>query len=706
MSGTVHYEKKISSNGTCIALLTLDYAPVNALSAGVRTGIETQLKEALADTDVKAIVVTGAHGQFCGGADITEFSKGMSGPPLPVLIAMLEASSKPVVAAIDGVSLGGGLEVTLGCHFRIASERSQAGLPEVNLGILPGAGGTQRLPRLVGADAGIDVMCRGVPMRAAQAAKNGIYDEVVSGDNAAVVGAAMNLAASKVGTDISARRLSATPMKEPAAGVFDAKRKQYGALRKGEDAPQAIITCVEAATKSFDEGMKVEMREFGKLLFGEQAKALQYMFFAERACAKVPGPRAEPVPLKNVGIVGAGLMGGGIAMCCAEAGMNVTVLDIDQKNLERGMKVIQKHYARSVERKSKSKAQVDAFLANIVPSSSYDSLAQCDIVIEAVFENMDLKKTIFAQLDKVCKPGCILASNTSRLDVDAIASATQRPQDVIGCHFFSPANVMRLLENVRGPRTSQRAIATAMAFGKTIGKVTCLVGNCDGFIANRIMGVSGVPHLLHTGILPADIDAAAESYGMRMGPCRMSDLVGIDLFGRERAGMGVADPSKVIHDALFAAGRYGQKNGKGFYQYDEKNRMSPDPEADDIIQTVWKNLGVKQQTLSQEQIVEILYLPVVNEGFKCLEEGMAIRPGDIDVCAVFGYSWPRYRGGPMQWATAMGLPKVLEKLEAMRIKPAALLRECVDKGWSLRSKDFNKRVEAAWSQKWSSTSKL
>mmetsp|Transcript_56095 Transcript_56095/g.159093 ORF Transcript_56095/g.159093 Transcript_56095/m.159093 type:complete len:705 (-) Transcript_56095:185-2299(-) len=702
MKGAVQYHKKNASNGACVAVLTMDCAPVNALSSGVRTGLEERMKEALSDDSVKAIVITGAHGAFCAGADISEFATGMQGPPLPVVITQVEASTKPVVAAIDGVVLGGGCEVALGCHFRVASKRSSAGLPEVNLGLLPGAGGTQRMPRLIGVEPSIDFMCQGRPLNAAKAAEVGIFDAVSDGDNSAVVQAAVDLAASNVGVDLGPRRLSAIEAKAPAKEVFAAKRKQYNSMRNGELAPQAIINCIEASTdRPFEGGMKVEGQEFLKLLMGDQSKALQYMFFAERQCAKIPGLSARPGPLNSIGIVGAGLMGGGIAMCCAEAGMEVALLDIDPGNLDRGMSVIKKNYTRSVDRKSKTQAQVDNFLSLISPSTSYDSLSQCDIVVEAVFENMNLKKKIFESFDKVCKPGCILASNTSYLNIDDIAAATSRPQDVIGCHFFSPANVMPLLENVRGSKSSPSTIATAMAFGQKIKKVTCLVGNGAGFIANRVMGVSGFGWLMQNGIMPHLIDGASEAYGMRMGPCRMNDLVGLDLFGRERANSGQAKPDKIVIDAMYVAQRFGQKDGKGFYKYDEKLRYARDPEAEAMIETIWKNTGVSPRTMTEEEIVDKLYLPVVNEGFKCLEEGMAMRPSDIDVCCVFGYNWPRYRGGPMQWATAVGLPKVLEKLEAMGEKPSELLKDCVKNKWSLKSKDFVNRIDQAWQGRWS-----
>lgn len=699
LKGNVQYEKKASSNGTCVAVLSMDNAPVNALSSGVREGLNNHLKTALADAEVKALVVTGKHGAFCAGADISEFSTGMRGAPLPEVCSALEASTKPVIAAIDGVCLGGGCEVSLGCHYRVASTRSQVGLPEVNLGLLPGAHGTQRMPRCIGLERSIDFMCMGAPLNAAMAKQAGIFDDVMQGDNEAVVKAAVEFAAGKAGTDVTARRLSTVKLQHPGAEAVKAMRAKYSKMRPGEAAPQAIITCIEAATQgTFQDGINVEAKQFGELFRGDQSKALQYFFFAERECSKIPNLTAKPGPLNTVGIIGAGLMGGGIGMVCAENGMKVKFLDINQENLDKGMAVIKKNYAASVARKSKTQEKVDKILSAMSTTLNYSDLADCDIVVEAVFENMKVKKDIFAKLDANCKPGCILASNTSYLNIDEIASATKRPEDVIGCHFFSPANVMKLLENVRGAKSSPRTIATAMAFGKKLKKVTCLVGNCDGFIANRVMGVSGGDKLVQNGVMPHEIDAAAESFGMRIGPFRMLDLVGLDLFGRERAKAGKATPETNVSDAMFASNRFGQKNGKGYYKYDEKRKLSRDPEAEQIIETVWKKIGVSKTQASQEEIVDRLYLPVVNEGFKCLEEGIAIRPSDIDVCLVFGYNWPRFRGGPMQWAESIGLPKVLEKIEKLNMKPSALLKECVEKKWSLKSKDFQKRVAGAWSK--------
>lgn len=696
----VLYEKRQTKDGH-VAILTMDNKPVNALSEGVRVGLDKCVKDLVADPEIKAAVLTGASGVFCGGADISEFATGLNGPSLPQVISVMENSSKPIVAAVDGLALGGGFEVALGCHWRLASTRAQAGLPEVNLGILPGAGGTQRLPRLIGAEKSVDFMCRGAPMKAQKAKEVGLFDEVIEGDHAAVLQACVDFALSKTSVDLDARRLG---QGKAQGGDISKKRQEYNKLRAGEAAPQAIITCIEAAvSKDFKDGMKVEFQEFCKLMTGSQAQALQYMFFAERQCQKIPGVAGavRPHQLKCCGIVGAGLMGGGIAMACAEAGMKVVLLDRDEKNLERGINVIKKNYARSVDRKSKSQVQVDELLSKLSGSTSYEALADCDIVVEAVFENLELKKDIFTRLDEVCKPGCVLASNTSYLDIDQIADATNRPQDVIGCHFFSPANVMKFLENVRGPRTGAETISTAMSFGKRLGKVTCLVGNCPGFVANRVMGVSGWMNVMSEGVFPHEIDAAAEAYGMRMGPCRMWDLVGIDLFAREREREGQLNPEKFVLDAMYKAQRYGQKSGKGFYTYDEKRRHQRDPTAEALIQQVWKTNGVQAKTVSEEEIIDNLYLPVVNEGFKCLEEGMAIRASDVDVCCVFGYNWPRYRGGPMKWAfTEVGLEKVLAKVEALGLKPSALLKEAVEKKWKMNSKDFNARVLAAWNSTW------
>jgi len=427
------------------------------------------------------------------------------------------------------------------------------------------------------------------------------------------------------------------------------------------------------------------------------AQVEKYVSNAEVECAQVPGLTKDMVgPLDTVGIVGSGTMGGGIAMCCVEAGMRVVLLDVEQKFLDRGLGAIKKNYQRSLTRKSKTQAQVDGYLSSIKGTLDYADFKDCDIVVEAVFENMKVKKEVFVKFDAVCKPGCILASNTSGLNIDEIASATKRPEDVIGCHFFSPANVMRLLENIRGSKSSDRTIATAMAFGVKIKKVTCLVGNCPGFVANRAMGQSGGQALMQSGISPQEIDAASEGFGFKVGPFRMNDIVGIDLFGRERAQSGTANPDKSIMDAMYAAERYGQKNGKGFYKYGEGSdpRGSPDPEVQKIVEAIWKRTGVAPRSLNTEEILHALYFPVINEGFKCLEEGVALRPLDVDVCLIFGYNWPRATGGPMFYANSVGLPTVLKTLESLKVKPAALLVECVEKGWTLDSDAFSARLVA------------
>lgn len=426
-----------------------------------------------------------------------------------------------------------------------------------------------------------------------------------------------------------------------------------------------------------------------------------YVNNAQIECAQIPGLTNDMVgPLDTVGIVGSGTMGGGIAMCCAEAGMRVILLDAKQEFLDRGLGVINKNYQRSLQRKTKTPEQVDGLLSLITGTLDYADFKDCDIVVEAVFENMKIKKEIFGKFDKVCKPGCILASNTSGLNIDEIAESTQRPQDVVGCHFFSPANVMRLLENIRGAKSSDRTIATAMAFGVKIKKVTCLVGNCPGFVANRLMGVSGANMLLQSGVSAQEIDSAAEGFGFKVGPFRMNDIVGIDLFGRERANSGKADPERVIVDALYAAERFGQKNGKGFYKYgkDCDPRGSPDPDAQKIIEACWTKNGVTPHSQNQEEILHALYFPVINEGFKCLEEGIALRPLDVDVCLLYGYNWPGATGGPMYYANSVGLDTVMKTLVALKVEPAALLRECVENGWTLDSDAFKARLASTRSK--------
>eukprot|EP01059_Diplonema_ambulator_P036182 TRINITY_DN8925_c0_g2_i1.p1 TRINITY_DN8925_c0_g2~~TRINITY_DN8925_c0_g2_i1.p1 ORF type:complete len:724 (+),score=282.76 TRINITY_DN8925_c0_g2_i1:55-2172(+) len=691
--GTVHLTYA-ESNGKKIAVLTMDNPPMNPLSSGIRIGLDQHVKACVKDDSVYAMVVTGKGKAFCAGADISEFSGGMKGPNLPELLNVMEASTKPVVAAIDGVALGGGCEVSLACHYRIATKASAAGLPEVNLGLLPGAGGTQRLPRLIGAEAAIQAMCTGAPFPAPKALKAGIFDQVIEGN---VVDAAVQFAATVNPADLPNRRLCNRTTQCTPEIVANARAK-WAKLRRGETAPQSIITCVEASARgTFAEGLKVEQKEFFPLLTGDQSKAMQYMFFAERACWKVPGLTAQPAQLNTIGIIGSGLMGGGIAMSCAEAGMKVLLLDAKPEFLERGMKVIQKNYATSVKRGSMPEAKAQKALANIVPAGGdYAVLGECDMVIEAVFENMNIKKEVFAKLDQVCKPGCILATNTSFLSIDEIASATRRPEDVIGCHFFSPANVMKLLENVRGAKTSGRTIATAMAFGKKIGKIAVLVGNCHGFVANRMFAKQGATKLMYSGLYPHEIDQGAESLGMRMGPLRMADLVGLDLQSRERERAGKLDPENDLQDFLYKKGNYGMKNGRGFFVYDEKRRASRNPEVEGFLDGYWARKGISKTQLPDEEIARRIYFPIINEGFKLLEEGIVSRVSDIDIACVYGYNFPRYRGGPMKYAELIGLDEVLEGLKQYGEKPADLLVKLVEDGTSLAkwSKKHEKEIAA------------
>jgi len=689
MAGPVQYEVRNK-----VAVITLDSPPVNSLSAAVRQGIADNLQRAR-DAGCSGIVLTGANGAFCAGAEIKEFSAPMKkAASLLDVLDLLDSSHVPVVAAIPGVALGGGLEVVLACHFRVATPNARAGLPEIDLGLLPGAGGTQRLPRLIGGAAALQLMLTGGMLSAQDCIKSGIFDAIEND----VVGAAIALALRQTGQDLSKRRVSGMTAKmDPAAidQVITSSKK----LRRGQNAAECIITCVHAAcTMSFEAGMQIEQREFRALMGTPQANAMQHMFFADRQCAKVPGLSAQPKRITSVGIIGAGLMGGGIAMVCADAGLAVILLDTSGAAIERGMKTVRANYDRSVKGGRRSQASVDQALGRITTTLDYSLFSSVDMIIEAVFENLQIKKDIFARLDKICKPGAVLCTNTSALSIKAIAQSTQRPQDVIGAHFFSPANVMRLLEVVKSDLSSQQTIATAMAFGKTVKKVTVLAGDCPGFIGNRMLGqyTKAADALVEDGVPPQAVDQAALSLGMAMGPLAMADLVGIDLTGRERVRAGVADPVKNVRDALYAAGRLGQKTSKGFYRYDAQRRATIDPEAEEIIAAVVKARGVAPKAIpSAEDIQQRLFFPLVNEGFKILEEGHAIRPSDIDVVYVHGYGFPRYLGGPMHWADAVGLDKVVQHLERQGVPPAALLVSCVRSGSTLA---------AAWAKR--GTSKL
>ena len=653
-----------------IAVLALANPPVNALSAALRHGIADALGRANADPAVRAVVIVGAADTFIAGADIAEFGTpaATADPVLPDLVLQIENSAKPVVAGIAGVALGGGLEVAMGCAARVAVASAKVGLPEVALGLLPGAGGTQRLPRLIGPEAAIDLITSGKHIPAAQALALGVLDAVVDDARAgAIAFARAALADGRTFTPVLARTDKVTGVD---TALFAAARTAVGKKARGRIAPLKIVDCVEAAcTLPSLDGLAFERARFAELLASDQREALVYYFFAEREARKVPGLPAsvQPMPVRKVAVIGSGTMGGGIAMVFANAGLPVTLVDIDADALARGRATIERNYATSVARGSTPQAKADAATGLITGATDYAALADVDLVVEAVFERMDLKKTIFAALDKATPGHAILATNTSTLDIDAIASATTRPDKVVGTHFFSPANVMKLLENVRGTRSSPETIATVMALGRALGKVTVLAGNCDGFIANRMLQfyTGEAEYLLEEGATPEQIDRVAHAFGMPMGPLAMGDLAGIDvgvLIRREREKAGTLPPGErlsPISGRLFDAGRLGQKTGKGYYRYEGRDKHA-DPEVTAIIEQASRDAGITRRAVPDEEIEERLFMPIVNEGAKELEDGTASRAGDIDVAWVNGYGWPAHKGGPMWWGARVGLARVAE----------------------------------------------
>ncbi|MBL0924884.1 MAG: enoyl-CoA hydratase/isomerase family protein [Sphingomonadaceae bacterium] len=652
-----------------VFVVVVDNPPVNALSWHVRQGLHDGFGQGLADPAVKAIVLRCAGSTFIAGADITEFGKPPQGPDFNAVLNMIEASDKPVVAAIHGTALGGGLETALVCHYRIAVPSAKLGVPEVKLGLLPGAGGTQRLPRVVGVEAAATMCSLGEPVPAPKAEAMGLVDRM-AGEN--------SLAEDAIAY---ARELIAAgprPTRERSVTGDIAAIEQLKAANarkwRGFEAPYANLACVEAATHlPFDEGLKFERAEFLKLMGGSQSAAQRYMFFAERQAAKIDGfPKDLPLrDVKKVGVIGAGTMGGGISMNFLAKDIPVTIVEMVQENLDRGVGVIRKNYEASAVKGRFTAEQVEGMMGLLTSSLSLDDLADCDLVIEAVYESMDVKKEVFGKLDTICKPGAILASNTSYLNIDEIAASTSRPQDVVGMHFFSPANVMKLLEVVRGEKTADDVLATAMAVGKKIGKVAVVAGVCHGFIGNRMLSTRQQPamQLLLEGATPAQIDKVHTDFGMPMGPFQMSDLAGLDI-GWHR------DPARVesIRDALCAAGRFGQKNRKGFYDYDEKRVGTPSDEALSIIEEFRATSNLSKREISDQEIVERTLYPMVNEGYKILEEGKAQRASDIDVVWIYGYGWPIYRGGPMFWGDLEGTGKIVEALERNGVKVAESLK--------------------------------
>ncbi|MCG9916691.1 MAG: 3-hydroxyacyl-CoA dehydrogenase NAD-binding domain-containing protein [Phenylobacterium sp.] len=675
-----------------VAVITLNSPPVNALSAAVRQGLFDAFTQANADAAAKAIVLICDGRTFIAGADITEFGGAMAGASLPQVQDAIEGSTKPVIAAIHGTALGGGLEVALCAHYRVAVPSARLGLPEVNLGLLPGAGGTQRLPRVVGVETALAMMTSGRHVPAKEAKGLGLVDELVEEGQqreAALAYARKVVAEGRPLTKIRDQneKLEAAKGKPE---IFAAFRKANARKFRGFLAPEYNIRCIEAAVNMpFNEGLEFERKLFLELMSGSQSAAQRYAFFAERQAQKIPDVADDtPVlPVNKVGIIGAGTMGGGIAMNFANVGIPVVLIEVKQDALDRGLATIRKNYERTASRGGITLEQVEERCALITGSLEMEALAEVDLVIEAVFERMDIKKDIFTKLDAICKPGAILSTNTSGLDIDEIASVTKRPESVIGLHFFSPANVMKLLEIVRADHTSKEVIATSMKLAKKIGKVAVLVGVCPGFVGNRILGQRQreAQKLVMEGAMPWDIDRVLYDFGFPMGPFAMSDLAGLDIgWVKERS------KGESIRDVLCELDRRGQKTGAGYYDYDESRNAVPSPVTEQVIKDFIVKTGANPRDVTDEEILERCIYPMINEGAKILEEGKAIRPSDIDVVWQNGYGWPVYRGGPMWYGDHVGLPKVLAKMQEFhatmgdQFKPSALLEKLVAEGKSFK----------------------
>lgn len=659
-----------------IAVIAIDSPPVNALGIRVRRALDDAIRRTSTDDQIKAVVLMCGGRTFFAGADISEFGKPPQEPMLGEVFDLIENGSKPVVAAIHGTALGGGYELALVCHYRIAVPSARVGLPEVALGLLPGAGGTQRLPRIVGVPAALEIITGGKPVPARKALELGMIDALAEEGRLredAVAFARKLLAEGRPLQRVRDRndRIEAARGKPE---IYDEFLKKNARAFRGFKAPLNIVKAIEAAAEMpFDEGMKRERALFLELQKSTESAAQCYYFFAEREAAKIPDVPADTptIPVQTVGLIGAGTMGGGIAMNFLNAGLPVTLVESNQEALDRGLRNIRRTYEGSVAKGRMTAAQVEERMALVTPALSLDALATADLVIEAVFEQMAIKKQVFGALDRIAKQGAILATNTSYLDVDEIASATSRPDWVVGMHFFSPANVMRLLEVVRGARTSRPVIATAMKLAKAIGKVPVLSRVGHGFIANRVMTTRGqqANRLVLEGPTPQEIDKALTDYGFAMGPFQMADLVGLDVIGRD-------NPERTLSGDLVKLGRLGQKSGGGFYDYDEKRSATPSPVAAQVIADLADARGVRPKgPLTPFEIVARLLYPVVNEGARVLAEGIALRASDIDVACIFGYNWPVYTGGPLFWADTVGLQRIVDGLQAMGIEPAPLLIE-------------------------------
>jgi 3-hydroxyacyl-CoA dehydrogenase len=682
-----------------VAIITINNPPVNALSPGVPEGISEAIQQIEEDDSAKAAVLIGGGRTFVAGADIKEFGKitsgkGQRGAGLLPLLLKIEDCSKPVVMAIHGTAFGGGLELAMAGHYRVAAPGAQIGQPEVKLGIIPGAGGTQRLPRLAGVAAAVEMCTEGKPITSEQGLKLGIVDRVIGGDLLAGATAFAREVADKSAPKTRERNQKlGTP--EQNAPVFAAARDAARKRQRGMIAPLAAIDAVEAATKRpFDQGCEQERELFAKCLFSDQSKALIHVFFVEREVAKIPDiPKETPlITVRSAAVVGAGTMGGGIAMVLANAGIPVLLKEADQAAMDRGLANIQKNYANSVKRGRFTQQFADERLKLIQPTLTFDGFANVDLVIEAVFEGMALKKEVFGQLDKVCKPGTILASNTSTLNIDEIASATSRPEFVIGTHFFSPANVMRLLEIVRGKATSKEVIATCMQLSKKAGKIGVLVGNCRGFVGNRMFHgyVRESVFLVEEGASVQEVDSALYDFGMAMGPLAVGDLAGLDVGWRIRKEYRHLEKPGIRQafagDQLCEMGRFGQKTGAGWYKYDDQRRAMPDPEVEQLVRKWAAEAKIPQRKISPDEIVDRCVYALVNEGARILEEGYALRAVDIDIIYLNGYGFPAYRGGPMWYADTVGLKKVYDRVREFHQQhgeiwePAPLLKQLAEQG--------------------------
>ncbi|MDA9643177.1 3-hydroxyacyl-CoA dehydrogenase NAD-binding domain-containing protein [bacterium] len=650
-----------------IAILSLNSPPVNALSTSVREGLDIGIKSAITNDSVDAIVLICEGRTFIAGADISEFGQEPKGPSLFEVQEELENSPKPIIAAIHGTALGGGLEVALTCHYRIAVPSAKCGLPEVSLGLLPGAGGTQRLPRLVGVEQALKMVTSGIHLSADKCLKSGLIDKLANEDQ--LLDNSISFAKEVLSENKPLRKVRDINEKVIAArgndNLFSDFRKSIARKTRGFLAPEYNIQCIEAAVnKSFDEGIKIERDLFLKLVTGNQSAAQRYFFFSQRQVAKIPDipKETEKTQISEVGVIGAGTMGGGIAMNFANAGLPVTIIEQSQEKLDKGIGIIRKNYENTASKGRISIEDVEQRMGLISGDISMESLSNKDLIIEAVFENMDLKKEIFSKLSSIAKKDAILATNTSALDINQIASSTNRPENVIGLHFFSPANVMKLLEIVRGEKTSKEVIATSMTMAKSIGKVAALVGVCPGFVGNRILAQRQreANKLILEGALPWDIDNALFEFGFPMGPFAMSDLAGLDIGWNKETSRG-----ETIREKLCENGRFGQKSGKGFYIYDENRNKSPDVEVEKLIKSFAEEKQIKTRHIEKEEILERCLYPMINEGFKILEEGMAIRASDIDIIWINGYGWPVYEGGPMFYGNLIGFDKILDWLKIM-----------------------------------------